>query len=256
MRAIWISPLVAFLLTANVPAQTAAAQSDPQAIALAAQSITALTGGVSISNVILSGTATRTAGSTVQTGPATLTASGTGLSRIELQVTPPVKEIRNGMKASYFYGADQAWHAMAMHNCFTDAVWFFPAFSSLSPLTTSTGLQATYVGQEQLDGLTVAHIQVTRPSSRSQLVTHLTTVDFYLDSSSLLPVKAKFNTHPDANAAIDILLEIRFSDYRPVSGAQIPFHIQKFINGGIGLDFVVSTATINLGVQPSTFTPN
>ncbi len=70
---------------------------------------------------------------------------------------------------------------------------------------------------------------------------HLTQVDFFLDSTTLLPAAITFNIHPDNNALLDLPVEIRFSDYRvvspsgvvaglqtgAVSSPQIPFHIQN-----------------------------
>ncbi len=59
------------------------------------------------------------------------------------------------------------------------------------------------------------------------LLQHLSQVEIYLDSGTLLPVALAFNIHPDNDAGLDIPLEMRFSDYRYVSGAQVAFHIQR-----------------------------
>ena len=75
----------------------------------------------------------------------------------------------------------------------------------------------------------------------------------YLDSASLLPVAITFNLHPDVDAGTDIAAEVRFSDYRLVSGIRVPFHVQEFLNGGLVLDILISNVTVNLGLQDTDF---
>lgn len=79
-------------------------------------------------------------------------------------------------------------------------------------------------------------------------------MDFFLDPATLLPLAISFNTHPDDNALRDIPVEIRFSDYRLVNGVQVPFHIQKFLNGSLSLDVQVQNVVINSGLSANEFT--
>ena len=78
-------------------------------------------------------------------------------------------------------------------------------------------------------------------------------MDFYLDATSLLPVAIKFNTHPDDDANTNIPVEVDFSSYQAVNGAQIPFHIQKFSQGTLMLDVTVTSVAVNSGVADSAF---
>jgi hypothetical protein len=82
---------------------------------------------------------------------------------------------------------------------------------------------------------------------------HLSQMDFFLDATTFLPVATTFNIHPDDDAGLDIPIEARFSDYRTVSGAQIPFHVQKFLNNGLILDLQFATAVLNTGLTASQF---
>ena len=86
------------------------------------------------------------------------------------------------------------------------------------------------------------------------MMQHLTQTEIYLDASTLLPAAVDLNIHPDNNALLDIPIEIRFSDYRPVNGAQIPFHIQQFINNSLALDLKFESAALNAGLSASSFT--
>jgi outer membrane lipoprotein-sorting protein len=62
-----------------------------------------------------------------------------------------------------------------------------------------------------------------------------------------------FNVHPDNISTEDIPLVIRFSDYRVVDGAQIPFHVEKYMNNGLILDLHFQSAALNTGLPASTF---
>jgi hypothetical protein len=49
-------------------------------------------------------------------------------------------------------------------------------------------------------------------------------------------------------------VDVRFSDYRTVDGTQVPFHIEKYLNGGLILDLHLQTAALNTGVSPASIT--
>jgi hypothetical protein len=78
-------------------------------------------------------------------------------------------------------------------------------------------------------------------------------LDFYLDSATLLPAAITYNIHPDNNALLDVPVQSRFSDYRSVSGAKIPFHIQRFLNNTLTKDLEVLNVTINSGISTTVF---
>jgi len=116
----------------------------------------------------------------------------------------------------------------------------------------------TYVGPETRDGQSVIHVAASRQfpelsGETAALMQHLTQTDIYLDATSLLPSAIAFNTHADNNANLDIPVELRFSGYQAVSGAQIPFRVQKFINNSLALDLQFTSAALNSGVPVSAF---
>ena len=234
---------------------------DPQAVALAISALTALTGGAPVNDVALTGAATQIAGSTRETGTVTLKAKGTQESRIDLALSSGRHtQIRNqapGYAQGAWSGPDAISHPIALHNCWTDAEWFFPPLSSLAALG-SPDLAVSYLGQESRLGISVQHLRFwrqvsTRSTNAIQLIHRLSAVDMYLDSASLLPVAITFNLHPDVDAGTDIAAEVRFSDYRLVSGIRVPFHVQEFLNGGLVLDLEFQTVTLNTGLSPSAF---
>jgi hypothetical protein len=79
------------------------------------------------------------------------------------------------------------------------------------------------------------------------------TTDFYLDAGTLLPVAVSFQSHPDGDAGSNIAVEIDFSNYQPSNGIQVPFRIQKLVQGSLTLDFTVSSVVLNSGLPDSLF---
>jgi len=231
--------------------------SDPQAVTFAAQSIAALTGGAAISDVTLTGNATWFAGSTSDSGPVTLMATAAGQSRIDIQLSGGVRsEIRD---ASGGVAAGGQWidlagiaHDFAFQNCLTDATWFFPALTSLA---SRSNVVLSYPGQENRQGISVQHLHsyIYSGSSANQ---QLSAMEFYLDSTSLLPVAITFNAHPDDDQSTNIPVEIDFSGYQTMNGVVVSTHIQKLLNGQMILDSTISGASTNNGLASSIFQLN
>jgi hypothetical protein len=236
--------------------------SDPQALSLAAQAMAALTNGNAVSDITLTGSVTWVAGSDNETGTATLQAKGIGESRVNLNLSGgPRTEIRNDVASTFPQGASienggskQPW---ALHRCWINASWFYPALSFLS-VTSDPSLIFSYVGQENRGGANVQHLRVFRYLAAQKpafatVTQRVSTADFYLDSTSLLPVALVFNAHPDDDAYTDISIEIDYFNYQTVNGVRIPFHIQKLVSGGLALDAVVTGISVNSGLSDDLF---
>jgi hypothetical protein len=240
IRILHCSPLFLLFLVSPTFSQNKIPVSDPQAVALATKTMAALTNGLAVTDVTLSANVTWIAGSDNETGTATLQAKGTAESRVDLALSAGNKsEVRNAsaapLPAGGWTGTDGASHTAAMHNCWTDASWFFPALSSLSVSDPSVVL--TYLGAETRAGISVQQLQSYRYLTNVDTATAarfqtLSTMDFYLDANSLLPLSTTFNAHPDADAGANILIEIDFSNYQAINGVQIPLHVQKYLQGG------------------------
>jgi len=252
---------LALLACCNVVLAQGQPQSDPQAVAFAAQSITALTGGTTINDVTLTGNVTWIAGSDNEQGTATLKALGTGESRMDLVLPSGTRtEIRDastGIGQGQWIAPSGTSGLFAYQNCVTDAVWFFPALGSLAA---GPSIVLTYIGQETRNGQSVQHIQSyvyqSGQSGTGPTMQQLSTMDFYLDATTLLPASVVFNAHPDSDAGANINVEIDFSAYQSVNGATVPMHIQKFVQGSLAVDLTISGAAFNTGLQLSDFTIN
>src|SRR5207245_1516735 len=226
-----------------IPAAAQRPQSDPQAFALLQRSVAPLSVGQAISYVTLTGTARRVAGSDDETGTAILKALATGASRLDHSFPSGQRsEVRNtsaNPPAGSWSGPDRISHAIPYHNLMTDPSWFFPAFL-IGRVLSSSNYVAAYVGHETRDSVAVEHLTISQTFATSPqagaLLRHLSQIEIYLDSGTLLPVALAFNVHPDKDAGLDIPVEIRFSDYCPVNGERVPFLIQNYLNNTLVLD--------------------
>lgn len=280
--------LLVCLLPASVLAQTAVSTtqpqttSDPQAVTLLQQSLNALTGGATATDATLTGTATLTLGSDSETGTATLKVTALGDSRLDLSLpsgnrsevrnhagTPSVSSLPAGaptpagstntlQPVGYWSGPDGEFHNMAGHNVLTDSTWFFPAFT-VSRLA-SQNYVLSYGGTEAFNGQPVLHVSaaVGIPNASAETLTELqrlSRLDLYFDPTTFLPVALVFDAHADMNAGVDITTEIRFGNYRPVSGIAIPFHVQRYLNGGLVLDLQLTGTDLSSGLGSSIFQP-
>jgi hypothetical protein len=231
--------------------------SDPQAITLAQQSIKALTGGATVTDVTLTANVTSILGSDYESGTGTFQAKGTGESRSDLSLSTSGTrtDVRNLVSGGAWGKNGGTSTAYAGHNCWTDAAWFFPALSSLTQMANPNFI-FKYIGTEPHGGVKSQHIQIYQLAAQGQppSVQRLSTMDFYLDSASSLPLGIDFNTHADNDMNLDIPVSVNFANYQPVQGVQVPFHIQRMLNGGVVLDVTVTTAVINTGLANTLFT--
>jgi len=230
------------------------------AAGLLQNAFTALAGSNNVTDVTLTGTTERIAGSDDESGTATLKAvsgasllnlsfaSGTRSEVLNTSATPP---------AGSWSGPDGISHAISYHNLLTDPGWFFPLFVAAHGLSAS-GYVVTYVGQETFNSVAVQHLTISQtfsslPSDTSATFQHLSQLDLYLDTTSFLPVALAFNIHPDDNMLLDIPIQVQFSDYRAVNGVQVPFHVQKYLNNGLILDLQFQSVVFNSGLSATAF---
>jgi hypothetical protein len=146
-------------LPCHLCAQAQVPSSDPQAISLAAKSVSAMTGGASIADVKLSGTAASLMNSVPDSGTVTLMARGTRQSRVDFSLSAgkrsEVRGLVSGIPQGAWTSSDGLSHPYASHNCWTDAVWFFPVLSTLA--RADSDIVLAYVGLENREGVSVQH---------------------------------------------------------------------------------------------------
>jgi hypothetical protein len=250
-----MSRLALFVFLLLLPRWTLAQipSSNPQALTVAAQSIAAMIGTTAVTDITMSGSATRNAGSETETGTIAFKALSTGASRFDLnwdngslsEVILPLLTTTAGE----WIDSNGSLHPFALHNMRTDSVWFFPPFGALNP-GPKTAL--SYIGLETRNGASVHHLH-SSINDGTTLTPQLSGMDFYIDAKSFLPVAVTFSTHPDKDPTVNIPVEIDFSAYQTFEGINVPSHIQKYFAGQLMLDSTITSVSINSGLSSSAF---
>jgi hypothetical protein len=236
--------------------------SDPQAVSLATHAMTALMNGVAVGDVTLSGNVVWTSGTNIESGTATAYGKTNADSRLDLALSNGKRsELRNSAGGS----PQGAWikptgqsTPSAFQNCWTDAVWFFPALTSLSVVNSDPTLVLVYIGLETQSGRSVQHIQSyhyigTKVPKATNFMQQISTVDYYLDAQTLVPMSITFNAHPDDGTDANIAVQVDFANYQLVNGILVPFHVTKLWQGNTLLDFTVTNVAVNSSLLDSLF---
>lgn len=232
------------------------------AVQLTRTSLNAMSPSIVVNDINLLAQVERTAGSESESGAATLEAliSGEASVTYSLSVERHAEIINpSADPRGAWSGADGVWHRMALHNTWAPAAWFAPALI-LEEALGDRQLALESLGSTNLNGEPVQHLRswrvlpsISGSASDIALIQTLSMIDIYLDATSSLPVEFDFNLHPDSNAGTNIPIAIRFSNWQKTSGALLPYHIQRFFNGGLLDDISVSSANVNSGLPSSSF---
>jgi len=223
--------------------------------ALLQRSLAAQLGSTQISDVTLTGSARRIAGSDDESGTVTLKVISSGATRLDFTFPSgsrsEFKSFSSNAPIGAWAGPDSMQHPIANHNLINDWGWF-PLFTLAGSANTQNSV-VTLVGSETRNGEAVVHIAVSQQvpalsGAAAALFQHLSQLDIFLDATTLLPASIAYNIHPDNNALLDIPVELRFSDYRAINSSQIPFHVQKFINNSLALDLQFQSTALNTGL--------
>lgn len=240
---------------AATPANATNGSTSTNAATLLTQLSSAFSGGNVVHQVQLSGTAAWHAGSFNDEGAATLTATTTGSSQLQLSLSSGSRsEAQSGQGtnlACTWTGADGSAHNIDPGNCWRPVLWFLPPLS-LQPSQLPSYLGALDLGTGAVGFGTQSyrHLQaeLVLPNLSNSLTTTMmqrSTADLGLDPASLLPAVLAYSIHPDNGAPIDIAVEIHYANYQAINGVQIPFTIQRYINGSLQLEIDITSAQVN-----------
>ena len=194
------------------------------------------------------------AGSSKDSGSVVMTADVSGASTFELRLGSSSRlEKQSTTKAGRictWSESDGKIHYTKPFNCWTATTWFFPHLALQSSLQTPSirivELQQDVKGASNTRIL--RHQVILAPNANNSKISDLISIwskaDVGLDSTTLLPQQLNYVIHPDSDSNKDIGVEIRFSEYRSVSGVEVPFRIQKLVNGSLQLDIEVAQVTL------------
>jgi len=142
-------------------------------------------------------------------------------------------------------GKDGTAHNVASSNCWTSTVWFLPHLA-LQTVGQPTSLQRAPISDSVPHLRYSLHIAPGRTSAATTaLIQTWSQADLKLDHTTLLPASLKYSIHPDQNSSVDLQVEVRYSNYKAVSGVQLPMHIERYVNGTVQVSIDIASAVIN-----------
>ena len=232
---------------------------DTQAVSLVNGALAALVQG-SLTDATLVATVHSTVGSDDETVSGTFETGGPTTSKTVVSLaTGTITETRNG-QTGFWVGGDGTQHSIPLHNAINMQAWFFPAFivqglqqnTNYSLATPTAGTAAgTASSTQALTGYILPPGQMD--SATTNILSGATAFELDLDPKTLLPVSLQFTAHPDDDATRGFPVLILYSSYQLVQGTQVPFHIQKFLQGTLTQDITVTSCTLNQGIPSSVF---
>lgn len=210
--------------------------------------------GKPVNNVQLTGSANWYAGSLEDSGTVTLTATPTGAATMQLSLakkglwTESQSDFGLGMTCQWV-GNDSTVHQGDAMNCLRPVLWFLPSIT-LQPTSMPSSIGVADLGTGTVGSGTYRHLQsqaviTTMPTAVLSRSVEASTTDIGIDPNSLLPTVLSYQVHPDNGAQVNIPVEVHFSDYQRVNGAEIPFLIQRYVNGSLQLEIHVNSAQVS-----------
>ncbi len=210
-------------------------------------------GNLPIQKIVLSGQVVWTVGSSQDSGQVSLTADVTGnvVSDFILAKSGEHKDVVEAgpLSACTLSVPGQSTHTANGLSCWRPTAWFYPAIS-LQPTSLLSGIGIVDLGTGEVGSGTYRHLQsqlvlsALESSLTMRLMTDSTT-DIGLDPSSFLPAVLRYSVHPDDGSAALIPIEIHFSNYQQVNGVQVPYLIEKYVNGALLASITVTSTQIN-----------
>jgi hypothetical protein len=221
------------------------------AASLLTQAAAAFSGGKTVQSVVLSGNVVSSASGA--SGTVTLTASADGGHKIQWQIAngwhTETRSAAKDDRSCTWSGADGVTHEATGANCWTAVVPFLPLIS-LQPALIPSALGTEYLGlvtNERGTYYAIRNQLIVGPGKTPLAVTQQirkqSTTTLLLDPSTLLPAALDYTMQTDSGSA-NIAVEVRFSNYKQLSGLTVPAHIERYLNGNLQLAIDLTQASI------------
>ncbi|SRR5712692_2045198 len=247
--------LSTLLISAPASAQQPPAR-DPQAVALAAATFRILGGGqVDLSSLNISATAAARIYHPQGDELGVLTIKARGLSRVRMDLAVGNQTrttALSGKRASMLRGNGTPSQPVSPTIPFRCNL--FPLLSPLADYV-QNDLSVTYLGVEFIAGKQAQHILISSksPGAAVQRFPQAGEFHIYLDSVSLIPLKAVYFTLSTRNTAPLYRIEDLYSDYRQVGSILVPFTVERSLNGHPYARFSLQSVNTNASLSEDDF---
>jgi len=140
---------------------------------------------------------------------------------------------------------------IADFNLFREGAWFFPEYL-ISRITSDSLKSNTLEIKRCSEGLLCV---LSRPKSSSldqdKYFTRIGGMILSVKPENYQLSQVEFSEHPEDKPNVSIATRITYSDFRPVAGHLIPFHLQEFVSNVLRLDIAITNCETNLTFSSS-----
>ncbi len=141
---------------------------------------------------------------------------------------------------------------------FSDAAQFFPEFLPMLPCAVDLakpGLHVRYKGEEQIDDRAARHVHIWTEGSGhfAKADALLSDQQLFIDALSGEVLRVQSRVFSPDGLQNSSLWEIRYSDYRVVSGVKVPFRLERYLSGQWHSTIQLTQVDFNANHSPADF---
>lgn len=187
-------------------------------------------------------------------GQAALKGNSRDEFRMDSNISSGIRSVVAGKNAAKITEANGDSREIPFHNTINLAALNFPFISILKALDDrSTSLRM--LGQVTIDGHSAYQIRTQRTflNSKNDILSQLSTKDFFIDTASFLPVSTRWMSHPPDDYHRDFPQQVMYRDFRTVDGILVPFWISEMLSGQKTWFFQADAVSLNSGLPSSVF---
>jgi hypothetical protein len=214
--------------------------------------------GSSLDAIRLSGAVQYSPGSKTETGTINLISLANGTAKTEISVPSgshidlrfPVQDAAKSLDLE----PNSKPVAIEYHNLLIAGNWFFPEHLITRLIDPARAVKVASSQQCSTTEICIESQYSTTNAAAAKLTGQMSSMTVSLNPSTSLPERVDYNAHPNDRPNVDVPIEVRYDDYRNISGHMIPFHVQKYVNGSLFLDINITNADLDATISPSELT--
>lgn len=242
--------LVTFAI-AFLPLLLIAQHRDSKAIAVLNQSVLAM-GGSAPSDSAATGQIALSAGSKEEVGTIRVLTRGTDQSLVEVTTDERRTIVYSRGHAVEKHGLNA--RKLQLELAMAGQAIEFPLPLLVRALA-EDDVSVTYVGLEQIDGISAHHIRFAKSfvGREFQSLTELSRRDLWIDAATGLPKKLSYEIRSARGASAAIPVEVWFSDFRVFGEVLYPTSVIKHLNGTPWAVVRIESVVLNAGLSDADF---
>jgi len=230
-------------------------ESDSKAQDILAQAV-ASSGAANVQGFSATGTMTYFWGGQEIQSNATIKAKGGNQFRIDADVPGGTRSVAHTRRSGSRKDADGTLSEIPLHNRLNASILTFP-YPTIAATLADPEVKLSYVGLTKAGGRQLHQIRVNRTfpqeSDPEGILAELAYIDYFIDSETLLVVKASDLTHPKETITESYTHDIEFEGYQVIGGIAVPTVVREKVGGQTTWEFRLSNINFNADMSDAEF---